>query len=66
MNVGYGKNNHFLFKPEEDNLVCPVCNSDIYGSKYGHDFYCVNKECVLHDLTASKFIGKMQHIMMDL
>jgi predicted RNA-binding Zn-ribbon protein involved in translation (DUF1610 family) len=33
---------------EHDQFLCPVCGANIYISKYGNDFTCMDKSCVLN------------------
>jgi hypothetical protein len=42
MNVGYSTSKN------TDAASCPVCGSDIYGNKYGTDFYCMSDKCFLN------------------
>lgn len=46
MNVGYTNFNNR--NTDENLLICPICDSDIYANKYGGNFYCTNKECALN------------------
>ena len=65
MNVGY--TNILKHKDSPDtNPVCPICDSDVYGSKYGNDFRCINKECILYKTNASKLIDSLQSTIMQL
>jgi len=43
MNVGYL--NSATAEHRNKDICCPICGSDIYISKYGNDFRCMNKEC---------------------
>lgn len=58
MNVGYASPEN-AFK---HNVSCPICNSDVYGSKYGNRFVCMNKDCVLHDTDSSEFINNIREV----
>ena len=42
MNVGYTK-----LDDKHMDMVCPLCGSNIYGSKHGNDYKCINVNCVL-------------------
>ena len=42
--------------------ICPLCGSDIYINKYGTDYCCLNKECVLNK-NMSNVIKDIQKVM---
>ena len=41
MNVGYSNIGI------SDDVVCPLCGNNVRISKFGFDYRCVNKECLL-------------------
>lgn len=58
MNVGYGNLNEQ--NPVDE--ICPICKSDIYINKWGTDYLCMNKECVLNR-KASVVVKEIELIM---
>jgi len=62
MNVGYASTmNH-----NDEEAICPICGSDVYGSKYGIDYVCINKECILNKLNAGELIRKIEKVIDNL
>ncbi len=43
MNWGYSN------KGIDDNAVCPLCGSDVRISKFGSDYRCLNRDCILFE-----------------
>ncbi len=62
MNVGYSRNMSTLHK----NPVCPLCGGNVYGSKRGIDFTCVNEECALNKTSADTLAEALKQTLKDL
>lgn len=63
MNVGYERRlNGVLYDPRND-TNCPLCGSDIYGSKYSMDWECTNKDCFLNKTTAVELLAFLKQSM---
>lgn len=58
MNVGYANAKTF----NNVDMNCPICGADIYISKYGNDFKCMNEKCPVSE-NASNVIMKLQNFM---
>jgi len=70
MNVGYSKNNVEYRKNNkigvEDLDKCPICRSDIYGSKRGINFRCMSDGCVLSNGGAIELRNKINEVLKSL
>ena len=62
MNVGYS--NSTTAEHRNKDICCPICGSDIYVSKYGNDFRCMNKECAAN-IHAWTLIRKLEKFITD-
>ena len=56
MNVGYATTDTM-------DLRCPLCSADIYVNKYGTDFYCVNSECDLSEISPVLLAKRLESIL---
>lgn len=45
MNVGYINTKEWF--NQINNEICPICGKNIYVSKYGNDYACVDMNCPL-------------------
>jgi len=59
MNIGYANGNIDTW-----NVIFPLCSSNIYVNKYGTDYSCVNKECVLSN-KASVVVKIIQGVLSE-
>ncbi len=65
MNVGYTN----CFNGDSENKkdpVCPLCGSNVYGSKYGRDFICTKDGCYLKNNKASDLEREIREVMESL
>lgn len=61
MNVGYMNMNT---KDRDNELCCPLCQSDIYVNKYGTDYRCVNDECVLN-MNTNEVVRMIENVLWE-
>jgi NAD-dependent DNA ligase len=62
MNVGYTNINT---QDRDNELNCPLCQSDIYVNKYGTDYRCTNDECELYTRTASSLVKMIENVLWE-
>lgn len=63
MNVGYERRLHEMTSDPRNDVNCPLCGSNIYGSKYSMDWECTNKDCYLNKTTAMELFVFLRRSM---